>query len=432
LQLQDERKEYNLKNIGTKYLWKEKVKHGTALGMKHIESPFSTYLIIFSGLIVVLGSLGFARFGYSMIAPGMRDELMLTYTQMGLIESGNFSGYLIFSIFGGILATKYGPKFVITLSLILVGTAMLLTGFINSFPQALLLRSLTGIGSGGANVPAMMLPVVWLSARRRGLGAGLIASGSGLGIIVTGFLVPKLTELFGGAGWRYSWIILGVLTLGFSLICSVTIKNRGEKNEHTQKHSEIMNLRQVATDPLLWKIGIIYFMFGISYIIYATFFGAYLVNEVQLSKVTAGGLWAIVGSFSIVSGPIWGHISDKIGRGYSLALVYVIQSIAYFLFTNHNIGYLYASAIMFGISAWGIATIVAAYSGDHFGTKYAFSALGFLTLIFGFGQVFGPTIAGYLIDMTQTFSTAFLLSSSAAIVGALLSLKLLRKSYTNG
>ena len=65
-------------------------------------------------------------------------------------------------------------------------------------------------------------------------------------------------------------------------------------------------------------------MFGISYIIYVTFFGAYLINEMYLTTETTGLLWALVGGLSLFSGPLWGHISDRIGRGNTLALVYFI------------------------------------------------------------------------------------------------------------
>ncbi|MEM3596287.1 MAG: YbfB/YjiJ family MFS transporter, partial [Candidatus Bathyarchaeia archaeon] len=96
--------------------------------MGKVEETPHVYLIIFSGHLAVLGSLGFARFGYSMILPSMKEGLGLSYTQMGLMASGNFSGYMVFAILGGLLASKYGARVVMTISLTLVGASMLLTG----------------------------------------------------------------------------------------------------------------------------------------------------------------------------------------------------------------------------------------------------------------------------------------------------------------
>lgn len=388
----------------------------------------SACLVVFSGLLAVLGSIGFARFGYSMILPGMKEGLSLTYTQMGFMASGNLIGYMISAIIGGVLAARYGPRAVIASSLLLVGMSMLLTSLVGNFPQALLLRSLAGLGSGGANVPAMMLPAAWISSKSRGLASGVIAAGSGVGLIATGFLVPRLDETFGIEGWRYSWLVLGVMTLIFALFCVTAIRNVPSK-EPLAKSVRTIGWKLSKIDTLLWKMGVIYSMFGFSYVIYATFFGAYLVKEVGLTTESSGLMWALVGGLSIASGPLWGHMSDRFGRRCILATVYFVHSLSFFLFASGGgMAALYTSAILFGLTAWSTPSIVAALSADHFGPKAAFSALGLLTLIFGFGQALGPSAAGYLADLTKTFASVFLLSSSVAALGGFLSIKILGKS----
>jgi len=363
-----------------------------------------------------------------MILPGMKDGLSLTYTQMGFMASGNLIGYMISAIIGGVLAARYGPRAVIASSLLLVGMSMLLTSLVENFPQALLLRSLAGLGSGGANVPAMMLPAAWISSKSRGLASGVIAAGSGVGLIATGFLVPRLDETFGIEGWRYSWLVLGVMTLIFALFCVTAIRNVPSK-EPLAKSVRTIGWKLSKIDTLLWKMGVIYSMFGFSYVIYATFFGAYLVKEVGLTTESSGLMWALVGGLSIASGPLWGHMSDRFGRRCILATVYFVHSLSFFLFASGGgMAALYTSAILFGLTAWSTPSIVAALSADHFGPKAAFSALGLLTLIFGFGQALGPSAAGYLADLTKTFASVFLLSSSVAALGGFLSIKILGKS----
>ncbi|MBS7626817.1 MFS transporter [Candidatus Bathyarchaeota archaeon] len=392
--------------------------------MDEVEEAPHVYLIILSGHLAVLGSLGFARFGYSMILPSMKEGLELSYTQMGLMASGNFSGYMVFAILGGLLASKYGARIVMIISLTLVGASMFLTGLAENFLQALILRCLAGVGSGGANISAMTLPASWVSTRRRGSASGLIASGSGVGLLGTGIIVPRLNEMFGGWGWRLSWMLLGASTLIFVLICSLIM---GGKPGFSRRDGT-SGWREVGADTVLWRVGLIYLMFGLSYVIYITFFGAYLVKEVGLAEQYAGELWALVGSLSLFSGPLWGHISDKIGRGYTLSLIYFIQSISLLLFAQGWSEEFIISAILFGMTAWSIPTVVAAYSGDYFGSKMAPSALGFLTLFFGVGQSIGPTVAGHIADVTGTFKSTFLLSSSIAAIGGIMSLLAMRRN----
>lgn len=133
-----------------------------------------------------MGALGFGRFAYTPILPAMKEGLALTYTQMGWIGTGNFVGYLTFSIIGGYLATRLGPRQVIAISLLVVGLSLIFTGLANSFEMALVMRTLTGVGSAGSNVPIMALASAWFASRRRGLATGFLVSGSSIALLFLG------------------------------------------------------------------------------------------------------------------------------------------------------------------------------------------------------------------------------------------------------
>ena len=132
----------------------------------------------------------------------------------------------------------------------------------------------------------------------------------------------------------------------------------------------------------------------------------------------------ILGVLSIFCGPFWGIVSDRIGRKYGLALVFLTQGTSYLLFglISSPFGYL-ASAILFGLTAWSVPSIVAAAVGDTVGPRMAPAALGFIILIFSVGQALGPPIGGKIADLTGSFTPAFLLAAVIAfsgMVGALL------------
>ena len=56
------------------------------------------------GMLTTTGAHGFGRMAYTLILPAMKDGLQFTYTQLGLLGTGNFIGYLTLAIVGGILA----------------------------------------------------------------------------------------------------------------------------------------------------------------------------------------------------------------------------------------------------------------------------------------------------------------------------------------
>jgi MFS family permease len=174
----------------------------------------------------------------------------------------------------------------------------------------------------------------------------------------------------------------------------------------------------VYRNSAAWYLGIVYFFYGLSYIIYMIFFAAYLVKEMGFSQSWAGGLWATVGGLSVFCGIIWGSISDRIGRSRGAALAYLVLGLSYIIFAMIKVKFgFYLSAVMFGLTAWSIPTIMAATAGDFFGPRLAPAGLGFITLFFGIGQALGPALGGYMADVTHSFTLPFLVAGGISLVG---------------
>ena len=111
------------------------------------------WIVIALGTLTTIGAHGFGRMAYTLILPSMKDGLHFSYTELGLLGTGNFIGYLCLAVSGGILAVRFGSRIVITLALILMGLTMILTGFAQSFSFAFLMRLFTGFGNAAAYVP---------------------------------------------------------------------------------------------------------------------------------------------------------------------------------------------------------------------------------------------------------------------------------------
>ena len=303
------------------------------------------WVIAFTGTLVLLISHGFGRMSYSILLPPIREALGLTYTQVGLIGTGNFIGYLCLAIVGGFLAARFGARKVISVSLVIIGISLVLTGLSNSFTAAFLMRLVTGMGTGGAYIPMMALPAAWFVASKRGLATGINTVGTGLGLSITGLVLPLLIVQYGASGWRYSWYLMGAIAFICAFICYILLRdNPAEKGlsmyggdeargaqEKSQKFSFIKTWLSIAREREVWKLGSVYFMNGVSYIIYLTFFIAFLTQELGLSTKSAGGIFAITGFLSIFSGIVWGSVSDVLGRRYGAMLAYVVLAVSFLL-----------------------------------------------------------------------------------------------------
>ncbi len=397
------------------------------------------WVVVFTGLLVTIGAHGFGRMSYTLILPAMKDGLQLNYTQLGLIGTGNFIGYLIMAIIGGALAARLGSRLVICLALTLMGVTMILTGLAQNFQTAFLLRLLTGLGHGSSYVPAMALGSAWFVMKRRGFATGIVSAGIGGGTMIASFIVPLALKAYGIEGWRYAWYFLGAAVLVIAAVAGLLIRSRpdelglhpvGAEADPTagslpKSASTSLDWGLVYRKGRIWYLGLVYSLYGFSYIIYMTFFAAYLVKEIGWTPAVASGLWALVGGISIFCGVIWGGISDRLGRARGMALAYGLLAASYLIFALMKSGTgFYVSAVLFGLCAWSIPTIMAATAGDFVGPQMAPAGLGFITLFFGLGQALGPSLGGYLADLSQSFTGPFLLAAVVSLAGGLLSLGL--------
>lgn len=389
------------------------------------------WIILAVGVLVVTGALGLARFGYSAILPFMQVSLKLDNTQAGALASANLLGYVAFSVAGGALASRFGHRVVITFGLALAGVAMIFTGMADGFLVALIWRLVAGVGSGASNVPIMGLPSAWFAPKRRGFASGIVASGSSIGLIVSGPLVPMFITTYGDDGWRLSWYVFGGVTLVLAVLSYLMLRNKPNDLGLTPYGAATDTVTPPAAGGgglqwglvyrsiTVWHLGLVYIAFGYAYITYMTFFTKWLMEDGGYSKESAGALLMLIGWLSLFSGLIWGMISDSIGRKRALIIVYLIHAVAFAMFGLWGVPLGYTiSAILFGVAAWSIPTIMSATCGDVLGPRLAPAALGFITMFFGLGQALGPTVAGMIRDASGTFAPAFILASLASLIGA--------------
>jgi MFS family permease len=264
-----------------------------------------------------------------------------------------------------------------------------------------------------------------------------VAIGSGFAIILSGRLIPYLNSIQ-EHGWRTSWLVLGALVLVVAGICALVLRNNPQELgllpvgmtelQAGKAHNLIGQPNHGRRSRIFLHCAAIYFLFGFSYVIYAIFIVTTLVTEKGLSEAVAGNFWSWVGLLSLVSGPVFGSLSDRFGRSPALMLVFSIQALAYLLIAlDLPPFFLYLSIGCYGIVVWSVPSIMAALVGDHAGAERVATIFGFVTFIFGMGQIIGPFLAGILAEKTGSFSTSFLLAAALAGIAVILSAFLPKK-----
>jgi MFS family permease len=389
------------------------------------------WIVVILGVLVVMSALGIGRFAFGMLLPSMGDGLALSYRQMGVISTSNFVGYLVGALLSGRLIVGLGARRLIAAGLATISVSLMIISIGSSFWLVLVLFIVTGLGSGSANVAMMGLISHWFQRSLRGRASGLVVSGSGYAIMLSGLIIPMINSRYGLNGWRVGWFVLALLVILVAVAAAFLIRNNpqdvglaaaGHAAKDSRPHAGVPAAEQRRAT---WHLGLIYFTFGFSYVIYVTFIVTTLVQDRSFSERTAGWLWFAFGFVSIFSGPIFGVLSDRTSRRLGFAAVFAMHGVAYALLsTPLPAAFLYLSVILLGLSAWSIPGIMGAAVGDFMGPRQAAHSLGILTVFVGAGQVIGPVVAGVLADRSGSFDSSYLLAAILAAGGVLLSLTL--------
>jgi MFS family permease len=390
------------------------------LKMSDLRSPacqrgyFIVVLVL--GFLIQITALGFGRFAYTVLLPGMKESLGLTNTHMGFFQVAILTGYLLFAYLCCSVVKRWSLAATINLSVAVAGLAMAGLGLVSSFPLLLLLAFWVGAGSAGSYIPLIPLLIGWSSTRRSGSAIGFALSGAGVGILLSGYLAPVVLTRYGPSGWRYAWIILGAATLLVALAGAFLLREKGPVRETTGNGADHALLSLLYRDPALRTLLAVYLLVGFGYIVYGTFIVAYAVDEIRFTTHEAGMIWSVFGLFSVIGCLFWGLVSDRFDRRFVTAasLILMCVSILLSVFWRQKTG-LYLSSGLFAFTFNGVITLIAAMFGDHVPMADIDRFFGVATLVHALAQAIGVALAGWLKDLTATFVVPFVIS--ALVIG---------------
>ncbi len=151
-----------------------------------------------------------------------------------------------------------------------------------------------------------------------------------------------------------------------------------------------------------------------------------------IESMGAGGteLGLLVASYAVmrlIFGPIWGSLSDRIGRRPVLIigiLGYAITMVWFGLATR--LWMLFAARILSGILSSATAPTTMAYIGDSTSAKQRGGGMGMLGAAGGVGSIAGPALGGFLAG--ESLSTPFFIAGGLALLSLLLAWRFLPES----
>jgi len=381
------------------------------------------------------------QYAFTLFTPGLKQQFAgVPYSQIALI----FSLFILFETWPVPLAGYFIDKFGIR-NLMLVGAVLILLGWVlgglyatTVFHLYVFYGAFAGTGCGIIYIATVANAVKWFPDKR-GLAAGVTAAGFGGGSALTLIPISGSIATMGWAGAMTAWGVgQGLVAIAMALILHHPPEGWLPKNWVQPKAVAQTKLNFTSMQMLSQKeFYILYFMF----LMVCT--GGLMTtgNMSQIAKslgVLDAKVWgiAIVPFVATLAGVtnafariMWGSISDKFGREYTMAFAFALEGVLIFMMTQISGNPIAFMVIMpFVFLAWGeIYALFSAITGDVFGSKNASGNYGILYTAKGLSSIMaGWGAAAVAAAYAGSFSVPYYISSAFDILAAILALYILR------
>lgn len=346
----------------------------------------------------------------------------------------------IMSPISGDLSDRYGPKKLIFVGILVVALSYLLASNLSSLLGLyLILGVLTGLGTGCCSTPIIATATKWFGGRA-GLANGIVMSGFSVAQIIVPLIVTYLILQY---SWETCFILLGLAVPVVGITSWSFIKpppqsvsspgpgaspgaENGSKADEDTPATDQYSLSEALHIPALWILLMIYFIVALCYQMVIIHIVAAAVDEGATLEaaaliLTLSGITSTLGRLTL------GGLANKVGAKIVLAICLVIQAPAlFFLAGASSLHLFYLLCSVYGFSYAGTTPVVPTIAASLFGTKSVGSIYGIINLGYTTGVAIGPLFAGYIFDVTGSYSVAFLSAAAAIVVSFLLCLALKR------
>ncbi len=143
-----------------------------------------------------------------LVAVPMSKELGLTPTEFGLVGGALHWFFAISAVIGGFVANRRPTRTLLLGMGAFWAVIQLPMLFVSSLWAIIACRVLLGIGEGPASPVATHALYKWFPNDRRNLPVALLHTGSALGLLVAGAMIPWISVHY---GWRMNFIVLAVI-----------------------------------------------------------------------------------------------------------------------------------------------------------------------------------------------------------------------------
>lgn len=416
-------------------------------GIKHRELFYGWYIVAVGFLANVASSFALAS-TLSIFLKPLTAELGISRGVFSLLRSGEGMIGACLAPLIGTLVDRYGGRWLMVVGTIIVGVGYFILSHVDNFAQFAGIR-LTLVTVGDAMMGYMVVNVVisqWF-VRWRGRALAFSSMGVGFAKVCMPIIAASLLVTF---GWRQTWFIFGVTTIGLLVLPALFVIRRSPEDMGLYPDGaaepavvSASSAAKKSADDLLWPFSemvwtraeavrtsafwLLVITFGISSVgvtglnlhVYS------YVTDLGHSAVVAASVMSVIASMQLASPLAWGVLAERIDPRYAAMLRFIVQGVGLGIaISTSNLLCLYGGFFLYGIGLGGNMVLPDILWANYFGRRSLGKIRGMGLLISQVLAAAGPPFFGFLFDITGGYGLSFALFGCVLMTSAGLSLML--------
>jgi MFS family permease len=378
--------------------------------------PSARRWLVVVALFVVTYGISTPLAAYGVFLPVLAEQFawsrgaVATALSINLLVGG-VAGFAI-----GALADRHGPRVMLMTTVALAGAAFALVSTTEALWQLYLFVGVVGgVGMSSFYLLAATTVTHWFEARR-GLALALVLVGFSLGYISAG---PLAAALIDAIGWRAAYAALGIGCGLMTLLAAVTVRlprageaaplgrPRAASRPGSPTTIEGVTLRAALADSRQWLINVAWFLLGgLAFMI--SVHVVPFAHDQGISLAAASLALSAYGVGSVAGRLVSGAVSDHLGADTTLRIGFGLQFVALAaLLWLPSWELLMLGLGLFGVGFAATDTMITRIIPDVFGLRAIGGIMGILNLGWRLGAALGPAAAGFLYDVTGSYTVPF-------------------------
>lgn len=381
------------------------------------SSPIAYAWVVVALSAVVHGATTGVYHSLPLLYPFIQDDLSLSRAQVGLITSALAAGSLSTAFLGGWLTDVLGVKRVSLGAMALVALPILGLTLAHSLWPVLALALLAGMAVAPGYPVSSRAIMEWVPRATRGLAMSLKQTGVPIVGAAAAGALPAIAVV---AGWRMGAVALAAVTLVAAVVVLGVYRDRPREGRGGGRFN-LATLRALTRERrLLWPTLWAWAFMGLQYIV-GTYLILFLIEEIGLSPVAAGGFIAIAQMANLGARVLWGALSDFVFGGRRIVVLGILGMVATAGLTGAGLTNEGTPMVLTGLVAATLgATVISwhgvltVFVGEVVGVRQSGTAIGAVNTVMRVAMMAVPPLFGLLVDMSGSYPVGWMVAATLA------------------